>query len=206
MAAGNVKSLNIIKNPLKVGEVFEEVVLPNDIEEKLEQINAQYPEKRSAIMPALYLAQEHYGYISKPAIAWVSSRIGVSPVEVMEVATFYTMYYKAPVGKYHVQICRTLSCAVLGAKTLAGYLRERLKVDAHTVSSDGLWSFEEVECLGSCGTGPMAQINDVFFENLTPEKLGEVMDRIEIEQPNLRLSGIDETLSTLTGAPFSEII
>lgn len=160
--------------------------IPKELESQLEKIILKYPRKKSAIMPALYIAQEHFGWVSKEAIEWVSRNLSLPPAHVESVATFYTMYYKRPVGAYHVQVCRTLSCMLCGAKDLTAYLKKRLSIGAGEVSADGLWSWEEVECLGSCGTAPMVEINDVFFEFLDPDTLGALMDRIEKEKPDLR--------------------
>ena len=169
--------------------------LPEAAESRLAALMERYPDRRSAIMPALYLAQEHFGHISDVAVAWVAERIGLPPVHVMEVATFYTMYYKKPVGKYHVQVCRTLPCALRGAGCLTSHLRERLGVGPHEVTEDSLWSYEEVECLGSCGTGPMCEINDTYLEDLTAQRLDELMTRIEREHPELRLSASRDTMT-----------
>ena len=129
------------------------------------------------------------------------------PVQVMEVASFYTMYYKKPVGKYHFQVCRTLSCALRGSKALSQHLCDRFKVKPNEITADGKWSYEEVECLGSCGTAPMCEINDFFFENLTPEKLDQIIDRIDREQPNLRYSTLTDKLADgLKGAPKSQVL
>jgi len=170
--------------------------LPQEVESKLETIKNRYPDKRSAVMPALYLAQEQYGWLTKEAIEWVSNRLEMPPTHVDEVASFYTMYYKKPVGKYHVQVCRTLSCMICGAVALTKHLKTRFGLRSGEISADGMWSYEEVECLGSCGTAPMVQINDVFFENLNPEKLDAVLNRIEKEQPALRFSTTTEELGT----------
>ena len=176
-------------------------------EARVEDLKKQYPDARSAIMPALYIAQEELGHLNSQAIDWVAERIGIAPVHVLEVATFYSMYYKKPVGRYHVQVCRTLSCALCGARQLSRHLRDRLAILPGEVSQDGMWSYEEVECLGSCGSAPMCEINDVFFENLTPEKLDEVMTRIEREKPDLRYSTTRDRLGDgLAGRPKSEII
>jgi NADH-quinone oxidoreductase E subunit len=160
--------------------------VPQELRKRLKAIVARYPKKKSAVMPALYMAQEHFGWVSKEAIQWVAEELSLAPAHVESVATFYTMYYKRPVGKYHVQVCRTLSCMLCGAKDISAYLRERLGIVPGEVSADGCWSWEEVECLGSCGSAPMVEINDVFFEYLTPESLGTLMDTIEKEQPDLR--------------------
>ena len=168
--------------------------LSDQAETRLKEVVKKYPVARSAVMPALYIAQEELGWITDEAIAWVADRVGIPPSHVREVASFYTMYYKKPVGKYHLQICRTLSCMLCGSRSLTEHIKKRLQIKSGEISADGLWSFEEVECLGSCGTAPMIQINDVFFENLTPEKLNAILDRIEKEKPDLRFSEIRNKL------------
>lgn len=184
-----------------------DVELPPEFESKLAEVKKQYPQSRSAIMPALYLAQQHFGHLREDAIRWVAARLDLPPVHVMEVASFYTMYYKKPVGQYHVQVCRTLSCAVRGAQELTNCLKKRFATKAHEATADGIWSYEEVECLGSCGTAPMVQINDFYFENLNPEKLEALLDRIEKERPELRLSSVTDAMPEgLSGCPKSEVI
>ena len=168
--------------------------LSDAAEKRLEEIVRRYPNSKSAVMAALYIAQEELGWVTQDAVYWVSARLNLPPSHVYEVATFYTMYYKKPVGKYHVQVCRTLSCMLRGAKEITQCARRRMKVPAGEVTRDGTWSFEEEECLGSCGTAPMVQINDVFFENLTPETFEALMDRIEKEQPDLRYSTVRQDL------------
>jgi NADH-quinone oxidoreductase E subunit len=185
----------------------EPVVLSAAAEAKAKEIVTQYPRSRSAVMPLLHIAQEELGYITQTAIEWVSEKIALPPVQVWEVATFYTMFYKKPVGKYHIQVCRTLPCALRGAKKISEFVHERFGIKPGEVTQDGLWSFEEVECLGSCGTAPMCQINDTFFENLSEEKLDQLLTRIQNEQPDLRLSSVrDEMGAGLSGTPKSEII
>jgi NADH-quinone oxidoreductase E subunit len=184
----------------------EPVSLSDAAEAQAREVIARYPQKRSAIMPLLYIAQEELEYINQQAINWVASRLEMPPVQVWEVATFYTMYYKKPVGKYHVQVCRTLPCALSGARKISEFVYKRLKVKPGEVTPDGMWSFEEVECLGSCGTAPMCQINDHFFENLTEQRLEELFSRIEREQPDLRLSAVRDSMGEgLAGHPKSEI-
>lgn len=176
-------------------------------EQRIEELKELYPNPRSAVMPALYIAQEEFGQITEEGVQWVAGKIGISPVQVMEVATFYTMYHKKPVGKYHVQVCRTLSCALAGARKLSEHLHRRLSLKPGEVSADGMWSYEEVECLGSCGTAPMCEINDRYFENLTPEKLDLLMEEIEREKPDLSFSTVrDELGDGLKQYPKSEVI
>jgi NADH-quinone oxidoreductase subunit E len=180
--------------------------LSDKAEAKLEELKRRYPQERSAIMPALYLAQEELGSITAEAIAWVSERLALAPVQVLEVASFYTMYYKKPVGRYHFQVCRTVSCALRGQKLIVEHLKQRFKLKSGEVSPDGLWSFEEVECLGSCGSGPVCEINDHYFENLSVEKLEKIIRRIEAEKPDLRLSAVEERLGQgLKDYPKSEV-
>jgi NADH-quinone oxidoreductase E subunit len=190
----------------KVAPVTKKVVLSDAAEKRAREIIPQYPQSRSAIMPLLYIAQDELGYISQEAVEWVAEKLSMPAVQVWEVATFYTMYYKKPVGKYHFQVCRTLPCALRGAKMLSEYLHKKFGLQPGEVSADGLWSFEEVECLGSCGTAPMCQINDVFFENLTEAKLDTIIERIGKERPDLRFSTVrDELGAGLSGCPKSEI-
>ena len=179
--------------------------LSQQAEERVKEALERYPSKKSAVMPALYIAQEELGWLKPEAIRWVADRVGLPESHVLEVASFYTMYYKKPVGKYHVQVCRTLSCMLCGARNLTEALKTLLSLAAHEISADGMWSYEEVECLGSCGTAPMVEINDVFFENLTPDSLNALMDRIEREKPDLRYSEVQKKLGGgLPDRPRSE--
>jgi NADH-quinone oxidoreductase E subunit len=185
----------------------EPLVVSPAAQKRADEIIKQYPQKRSSVMPLLYIAQEHTKHITQSAVDWVALQLDMPPVQVWEVATFYTMYYKKPVGQYHIQVCRTLPCALRGARKVSEYFHHKLGVKPGEVTKDGMWSFEEVECLGSCGTAPMCQINDVFFENLTDEKLDQIVARIEKEKPDLRYSTVrDELGAGLAGCPKSEII
>lgn len=176
-------------------------------EKRASEYKSKYPQVQSAVMPLLYIAQEELGSITQEGIEWVATHLNMPPVKVMEVASFYTMYRKNPVGKYHVQVCRTLSCALCGGKKLLEHLHSRLGIAPGQVTADGVWSYEEVECLGSCGTAPMCEINDHYFENLTAEKLDALMKRIETERPDLSLSTVrDELGSGLSGHTKSEVI
>lgn len=176
-------------------------------QKRLEQLKARYPKPQSAVMSALYIVQEEHGIISDEAIDWISGQVGIAPVHVLELATFYTMYRRKPLGKYHVQVCRTLSCALCGAKKLMEKMHEKYGIAPGEITKDGMFSYEYVECLGSCGTAPMCEINDTYFENLTPEKFEEILDRIEKEKPDLALSTIEDKLGDgLSGCTKSEVI
>ncbi len=144
--------------------------LSNDAKEKVLSELKRYESKQSAVLPALYIAQrENNGFINAEVIKALSGVMDIPESKINEVFTFYTMYNKSPIGKYHVQVCRTLSCMLNGAKELTNHLCNELKVKLGEVSSDGRFTVSEAECLGSCGTAPMMQIGDKYYENLTPE-------------------------------------
>jgi NADH-quinone oxidoreductase E subunit len=147
--------------------------------EKFEEILKRYPVKRAAMLPTLWLAQGQHGWISPEVMEYVASLLGLSAAKVYEVVTFYTMFHLRPIGKHHFQVCRTLSCQLLGAEGITQHLCQRLKLKVGETSSDGRYSLSEVECLGSCGTAPMLQLNDDFHENLTAEKLDRLIDSLK---------------------------
>lgn len=148
--------------------------------EKAKKIIAKYPEGRqpSAVMPLLDLAQRQHGWVPRVAMDVIANMLDMAPIRVYEVATFYTMYNLQPVGKYLIQVCRTTPCWLRGSDTLTDYLKKRLGVGMREVTQDGLFSMMEVECLGACCNAPMVQINDDFYEDLTPETLGKVLDEL----------------------------
>ncbi|TGE02473.1 NADH-quinone oxidoreductase subunit NuoE [Methylobacterium nonmethylotrophicum] len=146
---------------------------------------AKYPEGRqaSAVIPLLWKAQEQNGgWLPQKAIEAVADQLGMPHIRVLEVATFYTMFALEPVGRYWIQVCGTVPCDVCGARELKQYLQERLGPSGH-VSPDGNFSWLEVECLGACCNAPMAQINHDYYEDLTPESLGKLMDDLAAGRP-----------------------
>jgi len=148
---------------------------------QFEAIVQRYPVRRAAIMPTLWLAQREFGYISLETMEYIAALLGLSPAFVGAVASFYTMYYKKPVGTFHVQVCTNLSCTLVGAENILACIERRLGIKVGETTGDCKFSLSEVECLGSCGTAPMMQINDDYWENLTPEKTVEILDRLEHE-------------------------
>ncbi len=141
---------------------------------------SKYPEGRqaSAIIPLLWRAQEQEGWLSRPAIEHVAGMLNLAYIRALEVATFYFMFQLQPVGSVaHIQICGTTSCMIMGAEDLVGICKSRIAAKAHTVSADGKFSWEEVECLGACTNAPMAQIGKDYYEDLTPEILTSLLDR-----------------------------
>jgi NADH-quinone oxidoreductase E subunit len=145
---------------------------------KFDTYLTRYPIKRAAIMPTLWLAQEEFGWLSTDVMAYVAELLELPPAFVASVASFYTMYYKRPMGRLHVQVCTNLSCALRGADEIVGCLRDHLGIGVGETTADGRVSLSEAECLGSCGTAPMMQINDDYWENLTPERTLEIVDRL----------------------------
>ncbi|UWQ22831.1 NADH-quinone oxidoreductase subunit NuoE [Jannaschia sp. W003] len=139
----------------------------------------KYPEGRqaSAIIPLLWRAQEQEGWLTRPAIEHVAERLGLAYIRALEVATFYFMFQLQPVGRAaHIQICGTTSCMICGAEDLVAVCRERIAPKPHQISEDGMLSWEEVECLGACSNAPMAQIGKDYYEDLTPERMVELLD------------------------------
>jgi len=138
---------------------------------------SKYPEARrqSAVIPILWLVQKQEGWISEPALRAIAALCGMEYVRVYEVATFYTMFQLEPVGKVLVQVCGTTPCMLRGANELMAVCKEKIGHKDH-MSADGWFTWQEVECLGACCNAPMAQINDYYYEDLTPESLGQILD------------------------------
>jgi NADH-quinone oxidoreductase E subunit len=148
---------------------------------ELERLLSRYPNRTAAILPALHLVQKEYGHIPDEAIPYVAEAVGSSPADVEGVATFYTMYNRAPVGKYHLQICRNLSCSLMGAERLIGHVAGKLGIRPGETTPDGKFTLSLVECLGSCGTAPAMQVNDDYHENLTEASIDALIDRLRSE-------------------------
>ena len=164
-------------------------VFSSEVEAEIDRHLAKYPVKRSAILPLMFIVQrERGGWLDPPGVAYLADRLGVRITDIWEVATFYTMINTEPVGKYHIQVCRTLSCKILGADKIAERCSNRLGIKPGETTSDKRFSLSEVECLGSCGTAPMFQIGFDFHENLTPEKVDKILDDCERDEyvSNLR--------------------
>jgi NADH-quinone oxidoreductase E subunit len=154
-------------------------MLSETTRQKIRDLANKYPQRRSALIPSLYLAQEEVGYLSPDAMRDVAQMFELSPNEVSEVASFYTMLYKKPVGKYVIQVCTNISCMLSRSEEIMAHLEKRLGIKPGETSPDRRFTLIEVECLGSCGTAPVVQINEDYHENLTPEKLDQILDSLE---------------------------
>lgn len=148
-------------------------------EAQVDEIIARYPTRRAACIPVLHVCQEIVGWVSPDVIAYVAARLGIETSEVKGVVTFYTMYHQHEVGKNVIWVCRTLSCDLRGGKAIQEHVEKRLGCHAGETSANGEWTLKKAECLAGCGYAPMVQINDKFYENLTPKKLDQVMDAVE---------------------------
>jgi NADH-quinone oxidoreductase subunit E len=168
-------------NPLPQGaKVPEEMaVFSPEVEAEIDRHLAKYPVKRSAILPLMFIVQrERGGWLDPPGVAYLADRLGVRITDIWEVATFYSMINTEPVGKYHIQICKTLSCKIMGEPKITEHVCKKLGIRPGETTSDGRFSVSLVECLGSCGTAPMFQIGFDYHENLTTEKVDEILDSL----------------------------
>jgi len=142
-------------------------------------ILARYPTRRAALMPTLWLAQRDFGWLSEPVMAYVAELMELPLAWVTSVASFYTMYWKQPVGRWHLQMCRNLSCALRGADQIRGAVEAKLGIRHGQVTPDGKFSLEEVECLASCGTAPCLQVNNAeYHENLDVPRTLALIERL----------------------------
>ncbi len=148
-------------------------------EQKIQELLKRYPTPRAAILPVFWIAQEEFGWISPEAMELIAQRLDLSPAHVYGVATFYSMLYKQPVGKYHLQLCRTLPCALMGCDSIIGHLKKRLEIGDGETSPDKKFTLTTVECLASCGTGPAMMVNAKYYENLTVEKVDQILEKLK---------------------------
>lgn len=150
-------------------------------QEKLDQINdliKQYPEgkSKSALLGVLHMAQEEYGWLSVPTMDYVASILHLKPIEVYEVASFYTMFNLKPVGKFVFEVCQTGPCMLRGSDDIVAYIKKKLNINVGETTEDGLFTLKTVECLGACGYAPMMQMGKYYKEHLTPEKVDQIIE------------------------------
>ena len=147
-------------------------------QEALEELLRRYPSREALMLPALWKVMEQEGYVSLEAIDAVADFLEVPPIKVYGVVTFYSMFHDKPIGRHHIQLCRTLSCELCGKGEILSHLKERLGIDVGESTEDGRFHLSQVECLGSCGSAPVMQIDDTLYEHLTPEKVDEILKRL----------------------------
>lgn len=147
---------------------------------KAKEIILRYPEgkQKSALLPLLHLAQEQFGWVSSATMDYIAEMLQIEPIEVYEVATFYTMFHLEPVGKHVIEYCRTGPCCTMGGEEVYDHLKTKLKIEANQTTSNGLFTLKEVECLAACGWGPCFQIREKFYMHLTNEKVDGIIEEL----------------------------
>jgi NADH-quinone oxidoreductase subunit E len=148
------------------------------VEAEIDAHIAKYPVPRSAILPLMFIVQRERGYLDPAGVLYLANRLAVRVTDIWEVATFYSMIHTSPLGKYHIQVCRTLSCTIMGAGKITEHCAKKLGIKVGETTADGRFTLSEVECLGSCGTAPMFQINFDYHEDLTPEKVDQILNAL----------------------------
>lgn len=147
----------------------------------IEKVIPRYPQKRSAMMPILHAIQKEKGYLSLEAQEWVAEKLEVTPIKVREVVTFYPFYREHPIGRRHIRVCRTLSCALRGGYQICDGFQEEFGCGLNEISPDGRVTIEFAECLASCGTAPVAMIDDDLHENLSRQEVARLSQQIREE-------------------------
>jgi len=162
-----------LSQPVDLG--VEAATFSAEIEAEIDRHLAKYPVMRSAILPLMFIVQRERGYLDPPGVLYLANRLSLRVTDIWEVATFYSMINTDPVGKYHIQVCKTLSCKIRGAGKITEHCANKLGIKPGETTADGRFTLSEVECLGSCGTAPMFQINFDYHEDLTPEKVDQIL-------------------------------
>ena len=147
--------------------------------DKVDKEAAKYPSRRAAVKSALRYCQEETGWVSNGVVTAVAEYLGLEPIEVFEVATFYDMFYTEPGGRHRIRVCTNVSCMLRGAETIVSHLREQLGIKVGETSPDGRITLLEAECLGACGGAPMLICGNQYFENLTTDKLDSLLDQLD---------------------------
>lgn len=150
-----------------------------EAKKEYEEICTHYPDKNATLLPALHLAKREFKTITTEVMEYVASVVGVDPIKVLNTTSFYTWYPREEEGKYVIQVCATLSCSLMGAESVVDYIEKKLNIKVGKTTEDGKFTLKKVECLGSCGTAPMMQINDDYYEELTEEKIDQILDSLE---------------------------
>jgi len=149
---------------------------PEALRPRVDEALARYPNRRSAILPVLWIAQRHWGWVSPDTLRLVARTVELPEPEVFGVASFYTMFNLRPVGRHHLQVCRTLSCSLVGADRLFEHLKQRLGIDHGETTPDGRFTLRRVECLAACGNGPCLQVDEDTYENVDPAAVDRILE------------------------------
>jgi NADH-quinone oxidoreductase subunit E len=172
----NVSNAQPIPNQLLEQPDF---AVPPALEAEIDEVISHYPKKRSATLMLLHAIHEQFGHISRQAVEWTAAKLELAPINVYELVTFYPMFHRAKVGRYHIRVCRTLSCALGGSYKMHEHFCSKLGLDPHAhgvqTTGDGKFTVEFVECLASCGTAPVIMCNEEFYEGVTVKKADEII-------------------------------
>jgi len=171
-----IVNIQPLSQPVDLG--VEPATFSPEVEAEIDRHLAKYPVIRSAILPLMFIVQRERGYLDPPGVSYLANRLGLRITDIWEVATFYSMINTKPVGKYHIQVCKTLSCKIMGEGKITEHVCKKLGIKPGETTADGRFTVSLVECLGSCGTAPMFQINFDYHENLTPEKVDQILDSL----------------------------
>lgn len=150
----------------------------SEAEQRIDALVARYPERQAALIPVLWLAQREFGYLSTEVMQLIAGRLDLPEAKVIHTATFYSMFHKRPVGRYHLQLCKTLSCYLRHSDSLVERIADKLGIGPGETTPDKLFTLELVECLAACGTAPVVQVNEDYYESLTPDKLDKLLDEL----------------------------
>ena len=153
--------------------------LSDSVKERIEREAAKYPSRRAAVKSALRYAQQEFGWVSEDVIRAVAEILELQPIQVLEVATFYDMFYTAPVGRHQIRVCTNVSCMLRGADSVLEHLKNKLGVGIGGTTEDGWISLFEAECLGACGGAPMLVCGDQYFENLSIDEVDEMLTKLD---------------------------
>jgi NADH-quinone oxidoreductase E subunit len=165
-----------LSQPVDIGD--EIASFSPEIETEIDGHLAKYPVMRSAILPLMFIVQRERGYLDPPGVAYLAKRLALRITDIWEVATFYSMIHTEPIGRHHIQICKTLSCKIMGEPKITEHVCRKLGIKPGETTADGKFTVSLVECLGSCGTAPMFQIGFEYHEDLTTEKVDRILDAL----------------------------
>jgi NADH-quinone oxidoreductase E subunit len=188
------------KSSRELAEPGEPFAYTDDSRARFEVVVARYPpeRRRSAVLPALYLVQRQQGYITANAMRYVGGLLGITAADVEDVVTYYTMFYTKPVGRFVLNVCRTLSCALNGAERVTEEICGALKIRPGETDPSGTFTLVEVECLGACDRAPVVMVNDAWHECLKPEDVGQLLDDLRA-RGETALSGCCHAIEEKTG-------
>lgn len=154
------------------------VAFTAEMEAEFQDIVRRYPDRRAALIPVLHLAQESFEYLSPQVMEYVAERLEIPAAKVLQVATFYTMFKKRPSGRYHIEICTSVPCCMMGGYSTVRYLEQKLGIQAGETTPDKKFSLAQSECLAACGNAPVMQIDSIYYEKLTPELIDEILEHL----------------------------